>query len=85
MKTKKSSGYDGISNMFLKNCVKAVSMPFTYICNFSPTNGILLDRSKYALALPVYKGAKELIGLTIDPYPYYYHCLKCWKQFIIYL
>jgi len=34
MKTKKSSGYDGIFNMNLKHCVKAISKPFTYICNF---------------------------------------------------
>jgi len=34
MKTNKSSGYDGISNMILKHRVKAISKPFTYICNF---------------------------------------------------
>jgi hypothetical protein len=40
MKTKKSSGYDGISNMILKHRVKAISKPFIYICNFSLTYGI---------------------------------------------
>ena len=55
MKIKKSSGYVGISNMILKHCVKAISKPFTYICNFSLTNGIFPDRCKYALVLPVYK------------------------------
>jgi len=55
MKTKKSSGYDGISNMTLKHCVKAISKPFTYICNFSLTYGIFPNRCKYALVLPVYK------------------------------
>jgi len=59
MKTKKSSGYDGISNMILKHCVKAISKPFTYICNFSLTNGIFPDRCKYALVLPVYKRGKN--------------------------
>jgi len=48
MKIKKSSGYDGISNMISKHCVKAISKPFTYICNFSL-------RCKYAIVLPVYK------------------------------
>ena len=37
MKTKNSSGYDGISNMNLKHCVRAISKPFNYICNFSIT------------------------------------------------
>jgi len=37
VKTKKSSGNDGISNMLLKHCVKAISKSFTYICNFSLT------------------------------------------------
>jgi len=46
MKTKKSSGYDGISNMILKHCVKAISKPFTYICNFFLTK--FQDRCKYA-------------------------------------
>ena len=44
MKTKKSSGYDGISNMNLKHCVKAISKPFNYICNFSITYRILPDQ-----------------------------------------
>ena len=55
MKTKKSTGYDGISNMILKHCVKATSKPFSYICNFSLTYGIFRDTRKYALFLPVYK------------------------------
>ena len=79
MKTKKSSGYDGISNVILKHCVKAISKPFTYICNFSLINGIFPDRCQYALVLPVYKRG-ERTNRSIDPYPYYYHCLKCWKQ-----
>ena len=37
VKTKKSYGYDAISNMMLKRRVKAISKPFTHICNFSLT------------------------------------------------
>ena len=55
MKTKKSSGYDGMSIMILKHRVKAIRKPFTYICNFSLTYGIFPDRCMYALVLPVYK------------------------------
>jgi len=55
LKTKKASGYDGISNMILKYCAKVISKPFSHICNFSPTNDIFLDRCKYALVLPLYK------------------------------
>ena len=59
LKTKKSSGYDGISNMILKYCAKVISKPFSHICNFSLTNGIFPDRCKYALVLPVYKKGKR--------------------------
>ena len=59
MKIRKSSGYDGISNMNLKHCVKAISKPFFYICNFSITYRILPDRWKYELVLPVYKRGKR--------------------------
>ena len=55
LKTKKLSGYDGISNMILKYFAKIISKPFSHICNFSLTNGIFSDRCKYALVLPVYK------------------------------
>ena len=72
LKTKKSSAYDGISNMNLKYCAKVISKPFSHICNFSPTNGTFPDRCKYTLVLPVYiKRARELIVLTTDPYLYY--------------
>jgi hypothetical protein len=55
LKTKKSSGYDGISNIILKHCVKAISKPFTYICNFSLTYRAFPNRCKYVLVIPVYK------------------------------
>jgi len=67
MKTKKSSGYDGISNMIVKHCVKAISKPFTYICNFSLTNGIFADTCKYALVLPVYKRGERTNRSYYEP------------------
>jgi hypothetical protein len=54
-KTKKSLGYEGISNIILKHCVKATNKPFTYTCNFSLSYGTFPDRCKYALVIPVYK------------------------------
>jgi hypothetical protein len=59
LKTKRSLGYDGISNIILKHCVKAISKPFTYICNFSVTYGIFPGGYKYAVVLPVYKKGDE--------------------------
>jgi hypothetical protein len=55
LKSKKSSGYDGISNRILKHCATVISKPLSHICNFSLTKGIFPDRCKYALVLPVYK------------------------------
>ena len=67
MKTKKSTGYDGISNMILKHCVKSISKPFTYICNFSLTYGIFPDKCKYALVLPVYKRGERTNRSNYQP------------------
>jgi hypothetical protein len=55
LKTKKSLGYDGIRNVILKHCVKAISKPFTYRCNFSLTCETFRDTYKYVLVIPVYK------------------------------
>jgi hypothetical protein len=35
LKSKKSSGYDGISSEILKLCSMAISEPLSYICNMS--------------------------------------------------
>jgi len=67
LKTKKSSGYYGISNMILKYCAKVISKPFSHICNFSATNGIFMDRCKYALVLPVYKKGDRTYRYNYQP------------------
>ena len=59
MKTKKASWYDAISIMILKHYVKAVSKPFTYICNFFLTYRFFPDRCKYASVLAAYKRDKR--------------------------
>ena len=55
LKTKKSSGYDGISNRILKHCATIIIKPLSHICNSSLTKGIFPDRCKYDLVMPIYK------------------------------
>ena len=55
LKTKKSSGYDGISSRILKHCATIISKPLLHICNSSLTKGNFTDRCKYALVLPRHK------------------------------
>jgi hypothetical protein len=40
LKSKNSSGYDGISSNILKLCSMAISEPFSYICNMSIMTGV---------------------------------------------
>jgi hypothetical protein len=55
LKSKNSSGYDGISSNMLKLCRMAISEPFSYICNMSNMTGVSPDRLKYAVIKPLYK------------------------------
>lgn len=55
LKSKKSSGYDGISSKILKLCSMAISEPLSYICNMSIMTGAFPDRLKYAVIKPLYK------------------------------
>jgi len=60
---KNSAGYDGISNKILKRFKNCINKPLTYICNFSLTTGIFLERYKFAVAWPIYKkGEKTAIS-----------------------
>ena len=42
LKTKDSSGYDGLSTKILKMCNSLISKPLSYICNKSIQTGVLL-------------------------------------------
>ena len=55
LKSKGTSGYDGISSKILKQCVHTVIKPFTYICNLSLTTGVFPERCKPAIIRPIYK------------------------------
>jgi hypothetical protein len=55
LKSKKSSGYDGISSNILKLCSAFISAPLSYICNMSIITGVFPERLKYAVIKPLYK------------------------------
>jgi hypothetical protein len=55
LKTKNSSGYDGISTKLLKISSCFISSPLIYICNKSLSSGIFPDRLKYAMVKPLFK------------------------------
>ena len=49
LKSKNTTGYDGISNKILKHCAHIISKPLTYIYNRSLTTGIFPERCKFAI------------------------------------
>ena len=55
LKSKNTTGYDGISNKILKHCAHIIRKPLTYICNRSLTTGIFSERCKFAIVRPIYK------------------------------
>jgi hypothetical protein len=55
LKTKHTTGYDGISNKILKHCVHSISEPLTYIYDCSLTTGIFPERCKFAIVRLIYK------------------------------
>jgi hypothetical protein len=62
LKSKKSSGYDGIPNKILKLYTQQISKPLANVVNKSVFNGIYPERLKYAIMNPIYKrGYKSLI------------------------
>jgi len=49
LKNKNSSGYDGIPNNILKQCVNEISKPLTFTFNLSLATGVFPDRFKYVI------------------------------------
>jgi hypothetical protein len=58
LKTKKSSGYDEISNRIIKSSTSYIISSFTYICNAILNTGIFPDRLKFAIVKPLFKEGK---------------------------
>jgi hypothetical protein len=55
IKSKETSGYDGISGKILKQCASTIIKPLTYsICNLSLTTGTFPERCKLAIVRPIY-------------------------------
>jgi hypothetical protein len=59
LKSKNSSGYDGISTKIPKLCSSPISKPFSYICNKSITESVFPDCLKYATIRTLYKKGKK--------------------------
>ena len=59
LKSKETSGYDGISSKILKQCASTVIKPLTFICNLSLTTGTFPERCKLAIVRPIYKKGNQ--------------------------
>ncbi len=64
LKSKKSSGYDGISNILLKSIIHEINIPLTSIFNKSFKEGVFPDKMKIAEVVPLYKqkGQKDIMN-----------------------
>ena len=55
LKPKSSSGCDEITSKIIKSCAPIISLPFSYIYNYSLHSGIFPDRLKIAVVKPLHK------------------------------
>ncbi len=55
LKSKKSSGYDGISNVLLKSVIPEIQTPLTMIFNKSLREGVFPEKMKLAEVIPIFK------------------------------
>jgi hypothetical protein len=63
LKSKNSSGYNGISNKIMKLCRQQISKPLSYVINKSIFMGVYPERLKYAIINLIHKkGDKSLIS-----------------------
>jgi hypothetical protein len=66
LKTKNSSGYDGIITKLLKISYPFISSPLTHICYKSLSSGIFPDRLKYSVVQLCLRKAISLPSLITD-------------------
>jgi hypothetical protein len=59
LRSKGSSGCDGISNIILKSSGKFLGKPLAYIFNKSKTEGKFPDCLKYSVLNPLFKKGKK--------------------------
>ena len=55
LKPKNSSGYDEITSKIIKACASLISIPLSYIYNYSLHTGIFPDHLKMAVVKPLHK------------------------------
>ena len=67
MESKRSSGYDCISNHIMKNIVNTVRLPLEIIYNKSLSTGIFPDLMKIAKIIPLFKGGNSLLTDNYRP------------------
>ncbi len=59
LKSKNSSGHDGISTKLIKKRSPFIVSPLTHICNKLITSGIFPERMKYAIVNPLFKKGEK--------------------------
>ena len=59
LRTKKTCGYDEISNRIKKLTEPFIISPLTHICNTVLSTGVFPDRLKYAVVKPIFKKRKQ--------------------------
>ena len=63
LNTKKSSGYDGITNFLLTNIVNEIISPLTHILSLLLTSGTVPQKMKIAKVVPIFKkGQKDSVN-----------------------
>ena len=59
IKSKSSTGFDGISNFLTKNIIHSIAEPLTHIYNLSFSTGTIPDLYKIAKIIPIYKSGDK--------------------------
>ena len=67
LKSKKSCGKDGISNIFLKSISHQIIIPMTKIINKSLATGIVPEEMKLAKIVPIYKSKDSTYFINYRP------------------
>ena len=60
IKSKSSTGHDGVSNKLIKEIIHCIVVPLTHIFNLSMSTGIVPDTYKIAKVIPIYKSGNKL-------------------------
>jgi hypothetical protein len=67
LKSKNSTGYDGISSRILNYYIVEISKPMCHIFNASLEQGIYPDRMKFVSLMPIYKTGDKVVMTNYRP------------------